>query len=66
MDIVSITGSSLLMRSAETQQALSAKLMKMAAEQQGQIASLIEQNVKQTSENLTKSSDKLFNFSTYA
>lgn len=65
MDIVSITGASLLMRGAQTQQALSTTMMKQAAEQQDKIASLLAQNVQQTAESRVQKGD-FSTFSTYA
>lgn len=65
MDINSIAGSSILMRSAATQQTFSATMMKQAAEQQNQIANLLAQNVQQNQKNLA-SDITGFNFSTYA
>lgn len=65
MDTVSITGTSLLMRSTQTQQALSTKMMKQEADQQNQIANMLAQNVKGSPQPPPKS-DNSFNFSTYA
>ena len=59
MDTSSISGSSLLLRGEQTRQALSTTMMKQAANQQNKMASLLAQNVQQTSQ-------PLFNFSTYA
>jgi phosphopantetheine adenylyltransferase len=47
MDTSSIAGSSLLMRTAQTQQALSTTMMKQAATQQTQVANMLAQNVRQ-------------------
>ena len=46
MDTSSITGSSLLLRSGQTQQALSTTMMKQAANQQNRMADLLAQNVQ--------------------
>ena len=48
MDTSSITGSSLLLRSGQTQQALSTTMMKQAANQQNRMADLLAQNVQNT------------------
>jgi hypothetical protein len=65
MDTSSIASSSLLMRAEQTQQALSIKMMKQAAEQQDKMANLLAQNVKQAAQPAAKS-DSNFTFSTYA
>lgn len=62
MDTVSIAGASMLMKTAQTQQAISANLMKQAAEQQNQIAELLAQNAGQA---LQSANSKDYNFSTY-
>lgn len=63
MDTVTIAGSTMLMRSAQTQQALSTAMVKMAADQQAQMANLLAQNAKQAPQPVAQSG---YNFSTYA
>lgn len=65
MDTSSIAGSSLLMRSSQTQQALSTTMMKQAANQQNQMANLLAQNAQQAPQPVAKN-DSGFTFSTYA
>lgn len=65
MDTSSITGSSLLMRAEQTQQALSTKMMKQAADQQNKMANLLAQNVQQAPQPASRSGNS-FSFSTYA
>jgi len=65
MDTISITGSALLMRSGQTQQALSTAMMKQAADQQNKMAELLAQNARQ-SQQPSSNSGTSFNFSTYA
>jgi len=65
MDTSSIAGSSLLLRSEQTQQALSTTMMKQAADQQNKIANLLAQNAQQAPQPATQSGDS-FSFSTYA
>lgn len=65
MDTSSITGSSQLLRAGQTQQALSATMMKLATNQQNMLADLLAQNVSQSPLPAPKSDDG-FNFSTYA
>lgn len=60
----SITGSSLIMRGAQTQQALSTAMMKQAADQQKQLADMLSKNVQQASQTMYSGSG--YNFSTYA
>jgi hypothetical protein len=63
MDISTIAGSALLMKTSQTQQAMETTMIKQAAEQQNLIAKLLEQNAKnipQPSRNPNSS------FSTYA
>ena len=64
MDTSTIAGSALLMKTAQTQQAISISIMKQAADQQNQIATLLAQNSVQTPQQSSKSSG--FTFSTYA
>ena len=61
MDTSSIAGSSQLLRAGQTQQALSATMMKLATNQQNMLADLLAQNVSQAPKR-----DDSFNFSTYA
>lgn len=65
MDISTIGGSSLLLRSEQTQQAISTTMMKQAATQQNQIANMLAQNAQQAPQPTAKSGNS-FNFSTYA
>ena len=65
MDTNSIAGSSLLMRTAQTQQALSTAMMKQAANQQNMIANLLAQNAQQAPQP-SASGGNSFSFSTYA
>jgi len=65
MDTSSIAGSSLLLRSEQTQQALSTTMMKQAADQQNKIANLLAQNAQQAPQPATQGGGN-FNFSTYA
>lgn len=63
MDTVAIAGSALLMKTSQTQQAMSISMMKQAANQQQLMANLLEQNAKQAPQPATQSG---LNFSTYA
>lgn len=63
MDTASIAGTSLLMKTGQTQQAMSMSMMKQAAEQQQLMAKLLEQNAKQAPQ---PSAQTEFAFSTYA
>lgn len=65
MDTSSISGSSLLIRSGQTQQALSTTMMKQAADQQNKMANILAQNVQQAPQPAAKSGNS-FSFSTYA
>jgi hypothetical protein len=65
MDISSISGSSLLLRAEQTQQVLSASMMKQAANQQNQMANLLAQNTQKPTQPAAEASN-VFNFSTYA
>lgn len=64
MDTSAVAGTSLIMKSASTQQAMSTTLMKQAAEQQNQMANLLAQNAQQAPQPVPKESG--FSFSTYA
>ena len=46
MDISTIAGTALLMKTSQTQQTMETTMIKQAAEQQNMIASLLEQNAK--------------------
>lgn len=65
MDTSSIAGSSLLLRTEQTQQALSITMMKQAANQQNKMADLLAQSAQQFPQPAAKSSNG-FSFSTYA
>jgi hypothetical protein len=64
MDTSTIAGSALLMKTAQTQQAMSISIMKQAADQQKQMANLLAQNVTQMPQ--PESQRNGFTFSTYA
>jgi hypothetical protein len=63
MDISSIAGAAVLMNASQTRQAMSATLMKQAAEQQNRMASLLAQLVGAAAQPVSGSS---YGFSTYA
>jgi hypothetical protein len=63
MDTSTIAGAALAMRSAQTQQALSISMMKMAAGQQNRIADLLAQSVQQAPQPAVQGD---YNFSIYA
>ena len=63
MDTISITGAALMMKAAQTQLAMTTSLMKMAAEQQNQVANVLAQISQSAPQPMN---DTLFNFSTYA
>jgi hypothetical protein len=63
MDTSSIAGSSLLLRTAQSQQAVSTSMMKQAADQQNKMAELLAQNAKQSPQSAANSG---FNFSIFA
>jgi hypothetical protein len=65
MDTSSITGSSLLLRTQQTQQALSTSMMKQAANQQNMMANLLAQNVQNAPQPAAINGNG-YNFSTYA
>ncbi|OGU13133.1 MAG: hypothetical protein A2076_07615 [Geobacteraceae bacterium GWC2_53_11] len=65
MDTSSIAGSSLLMRTEQTQQALSTTMMKQAAGQQNKMANLLAQNAQQAPQPAAQGNSN-FSFSTYA
>lgn len=57
MSISSIAGASQLMKTAETQQAMSTTMVKKAAEAQEQIANMLAQNSKQAAQQPAKNPD---------
>jgi len=63
MDTSTIAGASLLAKTAQTQQAMSASLMKQAAAQQNQLADILARNA-QAAPQPAKNSN--YSFSTYA
>ena len=63
MDTSSIAGSSLLLRTGQSQQAFSTTMMKQAADQQNKMAELLAQNTRQAPQ---PSADSAFNFSIFA
>ncbi|HIJ87060.1 MAG TPA: hypothetical protein HPP97_05165 [Desulfuromonadales bacterium] len=63
MDTSSIAGSSLLLKTAQSQQALSATMMKQMADQQNKMAELLSQNTRQSPQPAANSG---FNFSIFA
>lgn len=63
MDISSVSGASQMMKSAETQQAMSTAMVKKAAEAQDRVADMLAQNAKQAQQP-TKNPD--YGFSTMA
>lgn len=65
MDITLISGSALMMKAGQTQQALSTTMMKQAADSQNQMANILAQNAQQAPQPPAKSAGG-FSFSTYA
>jgi len=65
MDTSSISGSSLMLRNDQTQQALSTTMMKQVATQLNQVSNMLAQNAAQAPQPTAKSGNS-FNFSTYA
>jgi len=63
MDISSIAGSALLMKTSQTQQAVSMSIMKQAADQQNQMANLLAQNARMAAQPAAEAGS---GFSTYA
>lgn len=63
MDMSSIAGAATLMYSSQTQQALSATMMKQAVQQQNQVAELLAQMVGTARQPVA---DASYGFSTYA
>jgi hypothetical protein len=64
MDASAIAGSALLMKTAQTQQAISISMMKQAADQQKLMAELLAKNTAQIPQPSNQSSNGTF--STYA
>ncbi len=63
MEVSSLTGMALAMKSAQTQQGMAVSLLKMAAVQQDQLAAMVAQNAQTAPQN-TQTGD--YAFSTYA
>jgi len=64
MESSSIAGAMLLMKTAQTQQAMSTTLIKMASDRQNQMVNLLAQNSLPTSQPAPEETN--FVFSTYA
>ena len=64
MDVNTIASSTLLIKTAQTQQAMSISIMKQAAAQQNQMAALLAQSASQTTQTVPQ--DNSYAFSTYA
>ena len=65
MDISSIAGTSLMMQTGQSQQAMSTAMMKQAAGQQNQMANMLAQNARQAPQP-AGASQSGYSFSTYA
>lgn len=63
MDMSTIAGAALLMKSSQTRQAIGMTLMKQAAEQQTAVVAMLQQNAQAAS---LASADSGYGFSTYA
>jgi hypothetical protein len=63
MDISSISRTAVMMQAAQTQQGISTTLMKMAADQQQQMANMLAQSAQNVSQNAVQNG---YNFSIYA
>lgn len=63
MDVSSIAGAAALMQSSQTQQALSASMIKMNAESQGKIAEMIQKGAQSMPQ---PTQGSVSGFSTYA
>jgi hypothetical protein len=61
MDVSTIAGAALVVKAGQTQQTLTTAMVKQAANQQNQMASLLAQNVQQPPQ-----PDSSYGFSTYA
>lgn len=57
MDVTTIAGASLLMKTAQTQQAMSLSMVKQAAQGQQQMANMLAQNVQNGQQLAQQSSD---------
>ena len=64
MNVSDIAGASQMMKSAETQQAMSTAMIKKASDAQNQLADMIAQNAKQAPQQPAKNPD--YGFSTNA
>lgn len=64
MEISSIAGSAMLMKAAQSQESIAISIMKLAAEQQNQIAAMLLQNAVQQPQSNTASTSS--GFSIYA
>lgn len=65
MDVSSIAGTSLMLGAGQTRQAMSATMLKQAADQQNQMANMLAQNAQQAPQPASGSGDG-FSFSIYA
>ena len=65
MDVSSIAGTSVLMQTSQSQQAMSTAMMKQAADQQNQMANMLAQNARQSVQP-APARQSGFSFSTYA
>lgn len=63
MDVSAVAGASQLMKTAETQQAMSMSMIKKAADAQNQVANMLAQNAKQSPQPVKSQGQ---GFSTYA
>lgn len=63
MDVSSIAGTAALMQSSQSQQALSASMLKMNAESQSKIAEVIQKGAQSMPQ---PSQSSVYGFSTYA
>lgn len=65
MDISSISGAALLMKTGQTRQAMSTTMIKQEADQQNRMANILAQSVQQAAQPASGSSNS-YSFSTYA
>lgn len=63
MDVTSLSSAASLAQSSQTQQALSASMLKMNADSQNQIAEMVKNNSQQSK---VQAPDSSYGFSTYA
>ncbi len=63
MDVTSLSSAASLAQSSQTQQALSASMLKMNADSQNQIAEMVKNNSQQLK---AQAPDSRYGFSTYA